>query len=320
MYRAVLEACLPSLLYLVALLAGLFVLARIGGGRWQWSRLRTLHRCEQGGVQSLSLVLTLPFFVLFVLFVVQISQLMVGIAIVHYAAYAGARAASVWVPASIGNATGDEPANVIAAYAAQSGNRFRVSANGSNSVKLQKICTAAVLACTPISPSRDLTSNPQVPGWLSPLVASLQKLYPQLSGGEQNPRIPRRLLNKVSYSAQNTSVVVEWNAFPHPQRDIDRGPTYNPIGHPKHTNWNPSEVGWQDPLTVWVTHDFALLPGPGRFLAAKLVRADGGPDNVSGKIHLDRSRYNEPVYSISLTASATLVNEGYKSVMPYVQE
>ena len=317
MHRAVLEACIPCLCALVACFAALWVLGRWCGARLCLARLRDLHRCEQGGVQSLSLVLTLPFFVMFILFVIQISQLMIGVMVVHYAAFAAARAACVWIPAQ----TETEPANFINAQVLQQGNgQYLVLSNGgANSLKFQKIQLAAAMACTSLAPSRDLQNGGAMPAWFSQTLDAMQRAYMSLAsqGSQQNSRIAKRLYNKLAYSAQNTSVTLSWSEMQHPNRDADIGPSYNPRSHPT-VSWNQREVGWEDPLTVWVTHRFALLPGPGRFLAQKLVRADGGPDNVSGMIELNRGQYSEPVYTTRLTASATLVNEGLKSVQPYL--
>jgi hypothetical protein len=109
---------------------------------------------------------------------------------------------------------------------------------------------------------------------------------------------------------------------PHPQLDSNVGPTYNPRGHPDPDvpPWNPQEVGWQDPVTVWVQHRFALLPGPGRFLARQLTQPDGSTDRVSQIIRTNSGQYNQTLYTTDLIASATLVNEGIKSVYRYVQQ
>src|SRR5580704_4573888 len=109
MHRAILAACFPWFLWLLAGFAGLWLLARISGARLELGRLRSLHRSEEGGIQTLSFVLTLPIFMMIVLFIVQVSQLMIGIVVVHYAAFAAARAASVWLPAEMQN----EPANIL---------------------------------------------------------------------------------------------------------------------------------------------------------------------------------------------------------------
>src|SRR6185437_8232289 len=74
------------------------------------------------------------------------------------------------------------------------------------------------------------------------------------------------------------------------------------------------EVGWQDPVTVKVTHQFALLPGPGRFLSRPLASPSGQDDTLARKI-----RQRGGLYVYPLSATVTLGNEGEKSVLPYVE-
>ncbi len=76
--------------------------------------LRQLHRDETGAVQSLSFVLTLPLFVMVMLFIVQLSQITIGRLAVEYAAMAAARSAAVWIPANMGDAY--ETENRISSY------------------------------------------------------------------------------------------------------------------------------------------------------------------------------------------------------------
>ena len=52
-------------------------------------------------MQSLSFVLTLPLFIMVMMMIVQVSQLMIGMVVVHYAAFAAARSAAVWIPAAM---------------------------------------------------------------------------------------------------------------------------------------------------------------------------------------------------------------------------
>jgi hypothetical protein len=101
MNRAVLHACLPWLAVLAGSLLAAYLLVRFSGARPSLRRLRRLHENQVGGVQSLSFVLALPLFIMIMLFIVQISQLMIGIIVVHYTAYATARSASVWIPAGV---------------------------------------------------------------------------------------------------------------------------------------------------------------------------------------------------------------------------
>ncbi|HTN76386.1 MAG TPA: hypothetical protein VL096_14105, partial [Pirellulaceae bacterium] len=157
MSRAILIACLPWLATFVVALLAMRGLIHLRGRNEHaaWSRLLSLHRDQTGAVQSLSFVLTLPIFVILMLLIVQISQVMIGLVVVHYAAFAAARAAIVWIPANVADA--DEPANCISARAVlggqNNGTQYRIAPQGP---KFEKIRSAAVLACTPLAPSRNL--------------------------------------------------------------------------------------------------------------------------------------------------------------------
>ena len=155
----------------VALLIGLLIVwtsLRLSGLSWPgWTvigeRWRGVHQCERGAVQSLSLVLTLPLFVMFVLFVIQVSQVMIGTMIVHWAAFAAARAAIVWLPADVSIA---EPANLLNINVTADAQRMVLSTGSltasspaiadrmAGSLKCQAVFSAAVLACMPAAPSR----------------------------------------------------------------------------------------------------------------------------------------------------------------------
>lgn len=337
MNRAILEACLPCLVALGVSFAAMAGLVKLSGARIRISRLRQIHECEGGGVQSLAFVLTLPVFMLFVLFILQVSQLMVGTMVVNYAAFAAARSASVWLPSTVDVDSqygfSAEPDNWVEATVQANGNILRVGSNQSQSTagtsysrKYHQAWAAAVLGCASICPSRDLqrggqSSNPlssAATSWLPEAQRVTRNVYGMLSpASSANGRIPIRLENKLDYSARNTFVEIEWQEVSHSGTDVDTGPTYNPRGHCTYI-WQEHEVGFRDPITVWVTHRHALLPGPGRFLAKLLVPASGVPDRIAPLVGLN-PEYSEPVHFVTITASATLVNEGIKSVMPYVQ-
>ena len=344
MNRAVLQALLPALAALVAAFVLLRLVVQLSGARFQMARLWKLHRSEKGAVQSLSFVLTLPLFIMIVMFIVQVSQLMIGIMGVHYAAFAAARAAIVWTPARVvGSSMGeaeeienelqpplrdDTPLNLTFTG---SGTDFEGS-QASASYKLEKILGAAAMATAPVSPSRQMVEQvfcPQcgVQPW------AFQAMYQRLVSSTQgNSKIPERLLNKLSYAYWNTRVELAFF-----DKDTLEGPTYNPRqlilfdGLPQRNDegewireWIPHEVGWQDPIRLTVTHDFALLPGPGRFLAKFIVRADGEPDRVSSRVEIrggagDRVPWSRPAYTVPISASATLTNEGFKPLLAYEQ-
>lgn len=347
MHRAVLQACTPCLIALVIAFVLLRLAIRMSGARWEVRRLLRLHRCQRGGVQSLAFVLTMPIFIMIVMFIVQVSQLMIGTMVVNYAAFAAARSASVWLPAQVIDRNRGlwENENVVPAPASDStpivlsyydeplqddaAARWVYSAGGASpqSAKFAMVFRAGVLACTPLGPSRDLGYQTQVMS--EDIQGTVRTLYARLVPQSQAvPRIAQRLDNKVAYAFENTFVRVQWY-----DKNSRSGPTYNPRVAVRDTDgrvlyddsgdavrtWNPQEVGWQDPLTVTVTHNFALLPGPARFLATFLVRADGQPDRVSHRIERTYVAGNREIYTTPIWASATITNEGIKSVLPYVQ-
>lgn len=348
MNRAILQACLPCLLALMAAFVAGLIVVRCSGARWQWRKLRDVHGCQQGGVQSLSFVLTMPLFIMIVLFIVQVSQLMIATIVVNYAAYAAARSAIVWIPAEIqgGAAVIDEAENVLPIPAADTNPAllvFRSPDDGTagvaiweyasesttpRSAKYVYIFTAAAMACSPLAPSRDLGfQNGQQNSVVSEAAyAAYTTLAPATA---DNPRLRQRIENKIAYSFMNTAVRVQWV-----DRDSPSGPTYNPRVAVREDggeiirdsaggvirSWRPNEVGWEDPVTVTVTHEFVLLPGPGRFLARFLVRADGQPDRVSSRINWMTGSEGQRIYTTPIWATITLTNEGLKSVLPYIQD
>ena len=255
-------------------------------------------------MQSLSFVLTLPFFIVICMFIVQVSQLMVGVMVVHYAAYASARAAVVWIPADVDDLSQNKlgPPITTNSPVVLRGDGYLVREN----FKYRKIFEAAALACAPISPSRNVG---YVPNDLSRGPALVMKeLYQSLSPeSARNTRIPGRIDNKLAYSFQNTAVRVEFR-----DKNTRTGPTYNPrvpVRNPQTgdvlrdasgrvvRSWDPHEVGWEDPVRVVVTHEFALLPGPGRVLAKHLIRSDNQPDRVAERIDRRTTPSRERLYT-----------------------
>lgn len=342
-------SCLPWLGWLLLGLFGLVVtlwfaradFTRASSPTVLWRRLRRLHRCDAGAVQSLSLVLTLPMFLLFLLFIVQVSQLMIGTMVVHYAAWAAARTAIVWIPASTSDL---EPANVLAISFGQvtPGHTYgtgpltaqspAVAPGGSP--KVQRIHAAAILAVAPICPSRNLWSADQTRQIVNAFPATarayplLVRAFPLDPNSNRQGAIQRRMENKLAYSLSNTAISIEWREVPTQSPDAYVGATYNPRAHrdgyiltrdgpvvvqPAHV-FNPWEVGWEDTVTVWVAHRYALLPGPGRFLAKFINRSDGGDDATSRRIQQPQLNAQEEVYTTELVASASLTLEGMKSV------
>jgi len=329
MGRAVVMACLPWAGLLVVLVVCLWVLARLGGTRPRGGRLRRIHADQHGAAQSLSFVLVLPFFVMILLFIIQVSQVMIGTVIVHYAAFAAARTAIVWVPARLGL----EPEHCIGfGYSitdahvldpeadpacqvppspdepTEGGLRFLVTGE---SPKLAKIRLAALIAILPACPSRDLgLASPDAAVLSDALVEAYRTMAPGAAGVGD---ISRRMANKLAYADRATDVRV---TFYHRNSDAphwEPPATFYVWNLPGTPYFLPNEMDWQDEITITVRHEMALLPGPGRFLARLASRPDGGPDEVAASI-----RQQDGVYTIPLSASITLGNEGQRSVIPYV--
>ncbi|MGO9112188.1 MAG: TadE/TadG family type IV pilus assembly protein [Thermoguttaceae bacterium] len=332
MARAVLMACLPWFELLLMLILAAWVLVRSSRAQLRLGRLFELHRDEVGSVQSLSFVLTLPLFIMIMMMIVQVSQLMIGTVVVHYAAFAAARSAAVWIPAAMADPEGpccissyavdpDAPDQVApeldptaADYGPSSGGLTYKIEPGSP--KFNKVASAAVLACVPISPSRDL--GLQAPT-ATQMDAVLKNAYGALSpSSSSNPAIGPRLDRKLAYALQYTDVQIR---FVHKNREPPLQ-TYYEQSYYDPRDYVPSdygefydnEVGWQDTITVTVNYQFPLLPGPGRMLARYVV-GPSGTDKVAATIQKQSG-----VYTYPLRASATIGNEGEKSVVTYVYQ
>ncbi len=272
---------------------------------------RRLHRDETGAVQSLSFVLTLPLFVMVMLFIVQLSQITIGRLAVEYAALAAARSAAVWIPANMGDRF--ETENRISSYVdmgeitddrGQTYRRYRIE---SGSPKVEKIRLAAAMALMSICPSRDVGSTRHP-------TDALELAYRAVSPtAAANPRVPARLRNKFGYALDNTSVMIEVR---HKQTEPPLM-TYD-IGS-RREEFAFNEIGWQDQILVTVTHDFSLLPGPGRLLARQRPVRDSNGDVVAEDRVADRVTRRRGTYVYSLDATLRLNNEGEKSVARYVQ-
>jgi hypothetical protein len=305
---ALLDAWPPALALLpvCGTLAMLVRLVRMGERR----PILALHGDERGSVQSLSFVLTVPVFIMLMLLAVQITQLMIGLVVVHYAAYAAARSATVWIPARL---EPDELENRIGHRTLQgnenAGEIYQISPG---STKFERIRQAAALACVPIAPSRDLgLANPGDPMAQS-LVSVFQAISPTAT---TNPRIPRRLANKWAYADLATHIEIRTFHRRYGDSGIalwDEPPLWDLESSSPEGHFKANEIGWRDQIRVTVIHQFALLPGPGRLLARR-ANESRYADTVSPKIQRAGN-----VYFVPLLATATMVGEGEKSVRPYV--
>lgn len=334
MDRSVLLTCLPWTLLLAALTAGGAGMVRLAGARLRLGRLRRFHVRQAGAVQSLSFVLTLPMFIMLLLLIIQVSQIMIGAIVVHYAAFAAARAAIVWIPARLDEedenciSSHDEDASAADRIAptfygpCQGGLVYRIAAG---SPKFTRIASAAKLACAGISPSQNLGFSPS--GDAVGAVSALRQAY--FSMAPNSTINPSRLGNKLAYAC-GQSQMSSWDganwapesaATEHTKVELR---FYHSNEEPRHDDlrdWTSAydEVGWQDPITVKVTHWMAMLPGPARLLfGGKQYVLWGKADPVARIKRIQTTAGATCVYR--LEAECTLGNEGHKSVYPYVYE
>jgi hypothetical protein len=295
----------------VLVAGGLAVVARYLRPLGQRQNLNRLHGDEAGGVQSISFVLTAPIFIMLMLLAVQITQLMIGLMTVHYAAFAAARSASVWIPARVEplDTQGENRLGLRTLEGVYYGGiEYRI-VPGQDREKLEQIRTAAALACVPIAPSRNVGIRAA-----DSTSGSLQAMYAKLAPGAMgNTRIGDRLANKWGYANAATTIAIR--VFHPDEIDVDAEPPL--IQFPPflpETEFTPNEIGWRDQVRITVTHQFALLPGPGRLLA-KRASESVYADRISPQILQQNS-----VYYLPISATATVVPEGEKSVRPYVQQ
>jgi hypothetical protein len=239
--------------------------------------------------------------------IVQVSQLMIARIYVQYAAVAAARCASVWIPATMVDS--DEGPNQIRDLFVDwqqdpqaGGTYYRVSPTSN---KAQRIHIAAAQALMSVAPSRDTAdgNNRNHVGNIS--LGAIQDAYEALvpaSRGDDNIR--RRLANKLAYSLNNTSVDIR---ILHPSSE----PELQPWDVPQDRwQFHPNEIGFQDSITVTVSHNVALLPGPAR-LFARMFQPSRPEDSPSPLVE----KGEEVVWPLS--ASATMGNEGQQSKIRY---
>ena len=328
MARAIIMALLPWFAVLIVCAVVLYLITRVNRGRLNLRRLLRLHADQRGAVQSLSFVLTLPIFIMVMMLIVQVSQLMIGTIVVHYAAFATARAAMVWIPAYV--SPYEEENGISGFYADQGapqdvpvldpndpgygpaagGMTMMIEPSGS---KYEKIRSAAILACMPISPSRDLTPSATPVGHMvdsDAVIAAYRSLAPTAGA---NQRIPDRIRNKLTYAAENTQVELRFyhkNSEP-PLWYGSIDPEVSDPAVLQTLQFKFNEMGFQDQLQVTLYHRFALLPGPGRLLSY-FVPNKKGEDRVSQRVS-----HNGQVYVYPLSAQCIIGNEGQKAVVRY---
>jgi len=317
MGRAILLASLPWLGLLVLSLAAACGLAWLLRARPQFKRLVVLHRNEAGGAQSLSFVLTLPLFIWLMLFIVQMSQLVIGTVVVNYAAYAAARAAIVWIPARAGmelencistlSLATDVPQDVptpvdpytgLGGAGPQPGGvTYVVDMTYGNSVKVAQIRKAALMALAAISPSRSVGVAPSAEA--SNILPGMLAAYGALAN-DTSGKAAERLQNKLAYASQNMEI--ELRGY-HPNSDPPLQ-SYFLANHLERAEFLPNEIGFQDPLTVTLKYKLALLPGVGKVLGRD-ASSTQVQDTMAGSIGQTGG-----YYTYDLSARITLPNEG----------
>jgi hypothetical protein len=272
----------------------------VSGAKLKLSRVKSIHSCEQGSVQSLGFVLTLPFFLMIIMLIVQASHLMIANIIVQYSAFATVRSAAVWIPASLAS----EDENEISQFSEigrEGGDvQYRIFADP-DSPKFNKIASAAVLSCFSLGPSRDL--GYQLTPEFQVKRDALAKLYQGLDAeAYQNTLFETRVHNKLAYTIANTSVdLTFWHRrnghyrFKEPPLQVQFGL------RPEPQQYSMNELGWQDHLTAKVTYQLPLLPGPVRLFAPQAR----DPSNENPLV--DQSG---ETYIWTLSAQATMGIEG----------
>ncbi|MEQ8789197.1 MAG: hypothetical protein RIC55_22985 [Pirellulaceae bacterium] len=84
----------------------------VGVARLSLAELRRLWRCEKGAAYSLSYVMVVPFYLIFVCLVIESTHILVAKIGTVYSAYAGARAGIVWYSSTT---PGDAKSRVVEA-------------------------------------------------------------------------------------------------------------------------------------------------------------------------------------------------------------
>ncbi len=231
---------------------------------------------------------------------VQLCQVLMGVMTVQYAAFAAARSAVVWIPASVED--GGETQNDIDKIIIRGQTIDLTPASRQNNRKFREIHAAAAQACVAISPARTVNGPRAGAGEVGAAVDAFLS-FEQLTNDPRAARWRTAVGNRWSYSFANTQVRLAFLGQPR------LTPTYNPVGHPVVPH-RETEAGWDEAVTLIVQHEVSLVPGPGRWLFQKAAWGSA-PQNLAnnwpGSGRLDRV----PVFG-----SATLTLAGLKSIHP----
>ncbi len=194
MQRQILIAVLPELALLAVAVAAAWLLLRLAHGRFDWRHAARLASDQRGAVQSLSFVLTVPLFVMVMMFIVQLSQLTIAKVVVEQAAVASARSAQVWIPADL-TALGEGAENHLPCFqpigelVGTDGLRYSRYLIPQAGLKYAKIRQAAVQTVVPICPSR-ATGVPLTAGGQQIAQSLLAATYSYAPGLAGNTMVP----------------------------------------------------------------------------------------------------------------------------------
>ncbi|MFK7767852.1 MAG: hypothetical protein AB8B55_11565 [Mariniblastus sp.] len=314
--QSIFMGCWPWVACVIVAFMAVRILIAFSGAKMQLSKVRTVNRCEKGSVQSLSFVITLPFFLMIVMLIIQASQIIIANVVVHYAAFASVRSAVVWIPA---NVSYNETANRISEFyepplepgeiRPNDGVFYRI--RPSDEGKFRKIKQGAILALTSLGPSKNL--GYQLSNYDSQTASALATMYKSLdSDASESNFITRRLRNKVAYVSANTELdLTFWHRYgPDPiHQDPPLQPPFPYNVPPYRYEYQRNELGWQDHITAQVTFNIPLLPGPARLLSPSARTGLGSATDQSGE-----------VYIWPISGTATMGLEGEKPLRQYVQE
>lgn len=145
---------------------------------------------QDKGTAAIEFALVFPIALVVVLIMVQSSLLLAGNMAVHYAAYAAARAAIVWIPE---NVSYEEPKNVMS--------------DSDGSVKMYHIRAAAIYAVMPVSASKPV-GNGSSEGDFAAIQQGIERFY-QLYGMGVPGWVQTMLPGKFAYAWNHTSVWVD---------------------------------------------------------------------------------------------------------------
>ena len=174
-------------------LFSLVVICFLVGAIWKMGQpyraMRTRQRDDKG-TAALEFALVFPIAFVIVLIMIQSSLLVAGNIAVHYAAYAAARAAIVWIPE---DASLEEPRNVLAGT--------------DGSIKMGHIRAAAVYAVMPVSASNPVGGG-STEGDFAAIQQGIERFY-QLYGINVPNWVRTMLPGKFAYAWNHTSVWVD---------------------------------------------------------------------------------------------------------------